>query len=183
MSEPPVNLITHLPIERWAEFRDLRLRALETDPAAFGQTLATARDYPDDLWQSRLLDVLENRSWIVFADDGGALVGMLGAFQSEDDLQRRNATIWGVFVDPAVRGKGISRAMLDKLMSQLRGAGLLTATLAVNKEQTAAVRLYERAGFRIVGHETVTLGDGLPHEEYLMEALVGSRIDQPDFRG
>jgi ribosomal protein S18 acetylase RimI-like enzyme len=183
MSDLPASMIARLPIERWPEFRDLRLRALDTEPAAFGQTLATARDYPDELWKSRLLDVLENRSWIVFAEVGGSLVGMLGAFQSEDDLERRNATIWGVYVDLVARGKGISTAMLEKLLSQLQGAGLLTATLAVNKEQAAAVRLYERAGFRITGHETVTLGDGLPHEEYLMEALVGSRIDQPDYRG
>ncbi|MDQ2682505.1 MAG: GNAT family N-acetyltransferase [Chloroflexota bacterium] len=183
MSDETVLLIPRLPVERWSEYRDLRLRALETDPAAFGQTLTEARAYPDTRWQDRLREAHDGAAWIVFAEVDGRLAGMLGAFQTEDDRDRRNATIWGVFVDPAARGKRIAQAMLDQLLAQLREAGLLTATLSVNKEQTAAVRLYERAGFRIVGHETVTLGDGLPHDEYLMEALVGSRIDQPDFRG
>jgi hypothetical protein len=28
--------ITKLPVERWADYRDLRLEALKSDPSAFG---------------------------------------------------------------------------------------------------------------------------------------------------
>ena len=80
-----------------------------------------------------------------------------------------------MFVDPEIRGQGAGTRILGRLLDDLASAGLVSATLAVNREQDAAVRLYERHGFRIVGHETVVLGDGLPHDEYLMETLLNPR--------
>jgi ribosomal protein S18 acetylase RimI-like enzyme len=168
----PIEINTTLPVERWREFRELRLRALRTDPAAFGQSLAVASDHPDELWRSRLQDVHDGISWIAFAERLGNLVGMLGAFQTQDDRDRRNATIWGVFVDGDERGHGTGHALLSALLDQLTSAGLLTAKLTVNREQIAAVRLYERHGFQIVGHETAILGDGQEHDELIMELLV-----------
>ena len=129
-------LISRLPLERWQEFRDLRLRALETDPAAFGQTRAVARTQPDEFWQSRLCDVHDGAAWIVFAELDRRLVAMVGAFQTDHDRERRTATICGAFVDPAARGRGIARTMLNELLKQLQEVGMLAATLAVNKEQT-----------------------------------------------
>jgi ribosomal protein S18 acetylase RimI-like enzyme len=171
VSPDALEIIVDLPIARWPEFRDLRLRALESEPAAFAQTHEVASAYPDDLWQGRLQEVLDGRSWIVFAERADMLVGMCGAFQTDDDRDRRSATIWGVFVDEQERGHGIGDALLTAIRAQLASAGILTATLTVNREQTAAVRLYERHGFRIVGHEIATLGDGQEHDELVMELL------------
>jgi ribosomal protein S18 acetylase RimI-like enzyme len=167
-----VEIITDLPVERWPEFRELRLRALQTDPAAFGQSYAIAKDHPEELWQSRLRDVHDGVAWIVFAERSGSLTGMIGAFQTEDDRDRRNATVWGVFIDVGERGRGTGHALLSALLDQLAAAGMLTAKLTVNKDQIAAVSLYERHGFRIVGHETALLGDGQEHDELIMELLV-----------
>lgn len=170
-----IEIITSLPVERWWEFRELRLRALRSEPAAFGQTYAAARELPDEHWRSRLQEVHEGIGWIAFAERSGGLVGMLGAVQTDDGRHRRSATIVGVFVDQGERSRGTGHAMLSALLDQLAAAGMLTATLKVNKEQVAAVRLYERHGFRIVGHETATLGDGEEHDELIMELLIGKR--------
>src|SRR5687767_5003454 len=115
-SQDEATVITSLPIERWREFRELRLRALAADPAAFGQTHAVALDYPEELWKSQLQDVHAGISWIVFAERFGNLLGMLGAFQTEDDRDRRNATVWGVFVDEDERGRGTGHALLAALL-------------------------------------------------------------------
>jgi ribosomal protein S18 acetylase RimI-like enzyme len=171
-SQHKTTIFTTLPVERWMEFRELRLRALQTEPTAFGLSHAVAADYPDELWKSRLRDVHDGISWIVLAERSGSLVGMVGAFQSDDNRDRRNATVWGVFVDEGERGRGIGHSLLAALLVQLAASGILTAKLTVNKEQTAAVRLYERHGFRIVGHETALLGDGQEHDELIMELLV-----------
>ena len=165
------KIFATLPMERWTEFRDLRLRALRSEPAAFAQAYVVACDYPDSLWQSRLQDAANGVSWIAFAARAGTLVGMIGAFQTDEDRDRRSSTIWGVYVDESVRGQGIGDALLASIRGQLASAGILTATLTVNREQTAAVRLYERHGFRIVGHKTATLGDGQEHDELIMELL------------
>ena len=39
--------------DEWRALRDVRLRALETDPDAFGATVAEALARPDEEWQSR----------------------------------------------------------------------------------------------------------------------------------
>jgi ribosomal protein S18 acetylase RimI-like enzyme len=174
LTSEPASLISLLPLDRWQEFRDLRMRALQSDPAAFGQAWATANDYSDEVWKARLQDAQAGTSWLVFAEVSGRLAGMVGAFQSEQDRDRRAVTIWGMFVDRSARESGVGVSMLRALLDQLSVAGIVSARLAVNREQTAAVRLYQRAGFRIVGHETVTLGDGLLHDEYLMEVLIGA---------
>ena len=167
-----IEIIAALPVDRWTEFRDLRLHALHTNPAAFAQAHVVARDYQHTHWQGRLQEVNDGVSWTVFAARTGALVGMIGAFQTDDDRDRRSATIWGVFVDERERGHGIGDALLGAIRAQLASAGILTAMLTVNREQTAAVRLYDRHGFRIVGHETAILGDGQEHDELILELLV-----------
>lgn len=169
MADLETRFVSRLPLERWREFRELRLLALESDPAAFGQNHATASGLDDDFWQDRLRGMLAGDAWIVFVEVSGRLQGMAGAFQSDRDRERCNATIWGVFLNAGERGRGLGAEMLGKLLDDLVTAGIRSATLAVNLEQTAAVHLYRRLGFQVTGHETVTLGDGLPHDELLME--------------
>jgi L-amino acid N-acyltransferase YncA len=56
-----------------------------------------------------------------------------------------------VYVDPAVRGRGVGRALLDALIASTEAAGIWTIQSGVFPENTASLRLHERAGFRVVG--------------------------------
>ena len=42
-TQTDIQIITRLPVERWREYRELRLRALKTDPQAFGQLVGIPR--------------------------------------------------------------------------------------------------------------------------------------------
>ena len=98
---------------------------------------------------------------------------MVGAFQTDDDRSQRRATIFGTYVDAAVRGRGIGRQLLAALLDQLVQVDRVTvARLGVNAEQAAAVHLYREAGFRVVSEGSVTLGDGLLHRELIMEKML-----------
>lgn len=55
-------------------------------------------------------------------------------------------------VDPAVRGRGIGRALLDALILRVRAAAP-ALSLSVEDGNAAARALYERAGFRTVGRD------------------------------
>jgi L-amino acid N-acyltransferase YncA/2-polyprenyl-3-methyl-5-hydroxy-6-metoxy-1,4-benzoquinol methylase len=56
-----------------------------------------------------------------------------------------------VYVDPARRRSGIGAALLAALTESAEAAGIWTIQSGVFPENTASLRLHERAGFRLVG--------------------------------
>lgn len=52
-----------------------------------------------------------------------------------------------LYIRPGVRGRGIASEALVALPRALSGAGLRAIHLEVDKENTAAIKLYRRAGF------------------------------------
>jgi L-amino acid N-acyltransferase YncA len=56
-----------------------------------------------------------------------------------------------VYVDPADRGRGIGRCLLDRLIASTEAAGIWTIQSGIFPENTASVALHQAAGFRVVG--------------------------------
>ena len=168
-TQTEIQIIARLPVERWQEYRELRLRALRTDPQAFGQSWAEAVNHPEERWRQRLIDAEQGKSWLVFAERNGQLIGMSGAYQWPEDIEASRAMIIAVFVEPEARGCGIGERLVQALMDVLIAAGLESAILAVNPVQSAAVRLYEKMGFRVTGSEINMMGTGEECEETIME--------------
>lgn len=54
-------------------------------------------------------------------------------------------------VDPERRGSGLGRRLLQALESRLAADGIGLALLETGRDQHAAVRLYERCGYRLRG--------------------------------
>jgi [ribosomal protein S18]-alanine N-acetyltransferase len=61
------------------------------------------------------------------------------------------AEILSIAIDPAYRGRGLSRDLLLTHLGHLAGRGVRTIFLEVEENNQPARRLYERAGFRVVG--------------------------------
>ncbi len=164
-----IQIITRLPVERWREYRELRLRALKTDPQAFGQSYEEAVKHPEERWRQRLIDADQGKSWLVFAEHDEELIGMAGAHQWPEDIEANRAMIIAVYVDEAARGHGLGERLMQAVMDKMAAAGLASAILAVNPIQTAALRLYEKMGFRVTGTEINLMGTGEQCEETVME--------------
>lgn len=85
------------------------------------------------------------------ARDGGRLVGT-GAVRRMPGEPATDGQPYGeikrMYVDPAARGRRIGEQLLAALEAQLRREGYRAALLETGREQTAAVRLYERCGYR-----------------------------------
>jgi L-amino acid N-acyltransferase YncA len=56
-----------------------------------------------------------------------------------------------VYVDPAARGQGIGRRLLDALIASTEAAGIWTIQSSIFPENTASLALHHAAGFRVVG--------------------------------
>lgn len=172
MSE--VKIITLDP-ERWQEYRELRLRALREEPAAFGSSYEENVDNPEDHWRGRLEEAQRKVETItLFAEVDGRLVGMMGAHRVLRIKTRHVATVYGVYVDPAVRGQGIGGKLMQGLLDEIRLIPeIVKLNLSVNSEQGEALTLYRRFGFEIIGisHQEMKLGDRY-YDSLLMEKLL-----------
>jgi len=101
-----------------------------------------------------------------FAYDEQNISGIVGAIKIKDNIWN----IIAMYMAPEQRGQKHSGNLLDFLLQQLTNQAAAKACLRVNVEQKAAIQLYKSCGFQIT--ETLKnelLGDGLLHDEYVME--------------
>jgi aminoglycoside 6'-N-acetyltransferase len=105
----------------------------------------------------------------------GAVAGLI-QFYEELDPKYRHANI-DLFLDPALHGRGVGTEALRRVVRHLideRGHHRITIDPAV--ANTAAIRAYEKVGFKPVGvmrrYERDVGGDGW-HDGLLMELLAG----------
>jgi ribosomal-protein-alanine N-acetyltransferase len=73
----------------------------------------------------------------------GFAVSRIGADEAE---------ILSIAIDSSQRGRGLSRNLLLTHLGHLAGRGVRTVFLEVEENNQPARRLYERAGFAVVGH-------------------------------
>jgi putative acetyltransferase len=76
----------------------------------------------------------------------GAAVGCGGVALFSDFAEVKR-----MYVRASARGRGVAQALLKRIEAEARGAGLLLLRLETGDKQTAAMRLYERAGFTRCG--------------------------------
>jgi GNAT superfamily N-acetyltransferase len=94
-------------------------------------------------------DVQVPRAAFVIARADGVPVGC-GAIRPFDDDSGGTAEVKRMFVEPAMRGRGISRHILQHLEALARGFGYHTVILETGDRQTEAIGLYEKSGYQLI---------------------------------
>lgn len=129
----------------------LRREALETDPLSFMASAEDDRGLSLEFVRNMLANHQEQA--VAGAFEEGRLTGMVGLYRETKVKRRHVGGIWGMYVTPGARSKGIGRALLDAAIRQAREWGLDQVQLGVMDTALAARRLYEAAGFRPWGVE------------------------------
>ena len=125
----------------------LRLQALETDPVAFAESPDEHKRKTVEELASQLRSSGEE-NFLVGAFDGGELAGMTGFYRDALLKRRHIGHIWGVFVSPSARGKGVGQRLLAEVIQSAKAlAGLRCVRLMVAVPQEAALRLYKERAF------------------------------------
>lgn len=129
-----------------APLREVRLRALRTDPDAFAASHNQASSRDDHVWDQIAATAAEGHEEIIFVIEGeDRFAGMVGAFARADEPATRN--LYGMWVAPEVRGSGLGVGLVDAVVDWSREAGAEEVKLWVVETNGPAVRLYRRAGF------------------------------------
>lgn len=132
-------------------FRALRLRGLRESPEAFGSTYEEEADRPLQVTADGLAGATGSFVCGAF-DDDGVLLGIGGVHREGKRKARHRAGIWGMYVVPEARGRGLGRALLQALVEHARTMeGLGRLELGVTTTNTAARGLYHAFGFTTYG--------------------------------
>lgn len=130
----------------------LRLEALQNSPEAFGEDYAFVAAQPFAGWTEQVAHSLGEGDRVMFvATTQGELVGMAGVNRSSMKNTRHAGSVWGVYVQPAWRGRGIATALVRACIAWGREKGLVTLRLGVITANPAAIHCYENCGFRSCG--------------------------------
>lgn len=85
------------------------------------------------------------------AVDAGAVLGWAAVSLVSTRPVYAGVVEHSVYVATAARGRGVGRALLDRLNQDSAAAGIWTIQSSIFAENTASLTLHERAGFRVVG--------------------------------
>jgi RimJ/RimL family protein N-acetyltransferase len=150
-----------------AQFRELRLHALQNAPTAFSADYQKNANQSLNYWESRLEK--DENSAIFFAEYAGELIGMMGIGRGQSAKTKHSAGIWGVYVRPEWRGLHIAEALIECCIDWAKSQQVNILKLAVVTISTSAVRCYERCGFKTYGTEPqAVFYEGRYYDEYLM---------------
>lgn len=140
-------VIRPLTPEDAADYRAIRLDALHRAPEAFGSTYAAEVGRSVEAFAERLAT-----STVLGAYDGTRVVGMAGFQRHTGAKHAHKGFVWGFYVAPEVRGRGVGVALLDGIAAAATGV-VEQLTLSVVQTNAAALALYERCGFNVYGIE------------------------------
>ena len=140
-----------LTLSDYDAFQALRALALDSTPEAFGAT----NEEEQSLLRQRFEATAQHTiNFTLGAFEHDYLVGILGFIKQERQKSKHKGGIWGVFVRPNYRGKGLAAGLLNLAIDKaFQNPELLQINLSVGAENTAAIHLYERLGFVRYGLE------------------------------
>jgi RimJ/RimL family protein N-acetyltransferase len=149
-----------------AAYRALRLAALASAPEAFGASLDEEAARPLDWFVERIAPAPPSRVYGAFAGDD--LVGMAGFLANGSGKKRHIGLLWGVYLAPAQRGRGVAAALVGAVVAHA-AQHVVILRADVGTGNAAARRLYERLGFRCYGIQPKALRiDGVFHDEAML---------------
>lgn len=164
--DEPVIRLKPADAERFAR---LRLRMLQNAPWAFGADA----DSDEAIDPARVAKALGEEHNVILAVEDSAtreLIAAAGIVRQKQPKFAHRARIWGVYVDPAHRGKSLGRMVVTGVVQLGRSwPGVDFLDLAVNENSKAALRLYQSLGFKEWGREPETVAhEGRRYDEIYM---------------
>jgi ribosomal protein S18 acetylase RimI-like enzyme len=172
--------IIRITEEKIPEFWSVRLKALKESPDAFGRTFEESAARTESEVVEFYRKSLSNPGNIILAalendaPSENKIIGIVGLNGEDEAKEKHKAFLWGMWVDPDFRGKGIGKALLSEVINYAREVpGLEQINLTVVTTMQEALNLYYSLGFVKYGlaPNALKLGDQYWNEELMLLSL------------
>jgi len=152
--------IRPLVAEDWADVARIYAAGLETGVASFETRVPW--------WQE--WDAGHREAPRLAAETDGTVTGWAAVSPASPRECYRGVVEHSVYVDPEVRGRGIGKALLLRLLADAPAHGIWTIQTSIIAANEASLRAHEAVGFRVVGRrERIAQRDGKWHDTVLLE--------------
>lgn len=159
-------------LEDLSMFRDLRLESLKNEPYAFLATYEDEVQVAEEKWKERIENSIKGENGVtIVAEAEGKIVGLVGVSYGRHPKIKHTAHIWGTYVEPEYRGRGIGKKLMEKIIELAKvNPNVKKIKIEVVPEQESALKLYEKVGFTPIGTAKNELYvDGKYFDSYMME--------------
>ena len=154
--------VRRIGADDWEHMRHVRLRALREAPTAFASTAEREEAFSEEIWRQRASRT-DGVNVLAFAER--LPVGIAGGFFEDDEPDVVHVV--AMWVDPAYRGQGVGRLLVEEVLSWANEHDAGAAKLWVTEGNHSAASLYARMGFAQSGER-----QPLPSNPQLHEVLM-----------
>ncbi|QGQ98046.1 GNAT family N-acetyltransferase [Paenibacillus psychroresistens] len=150
-------------------YQKLRLDSLIVNSEAFGSTYERESKFSIETFAERLKPTKDKFVLGAFTLNG-SLVGIVTYVRESGLKTAHKGNIFGMYVSPEMRGKGLGKTLLLELIKWARDHdGLEQINLMVVSNNNSAKKLYKSVGFEVYGTERNALKfKGQYYDEDLM---------------
>ncbi len=137
-------------------YQKLRALSLQLNPLSFGTAYEERRSKENiqEIWANA-----KEENYFIFGyfdenQTSKLLIGFMGCVRIPKIKMRHKMEIWGVFVHPDYREKGIGGQLLESCIEKIkRIEGVEKINLTVSSPSIGALKLYQKMGFVEFGRE------------------------------
>lgn len=153
--------VTLFAPEEWRFYKSIRLKALLSDPGVFGSSHALEAFEPDAKWQKALVSP-DIGVFGVF--HFGDVIGMTGIVLDRND--RSTAKLWGSWLEPKWRDRGLSQKMYAARIDWARRHPDVQRIVVSHRESNTASKMAnQKHGFAFTHKSEHVWRDGVTEPE------------------
>jgi RimJ/RimL family protein N-acetyltransferase len=169
MIQESVLRIRRLSAEDADLLKAVRVEATQESPASVYPTSDEEMDKPLDEFKKQL--IWDSNNFVFGAFGDAQLVAIAGLKRERGLKLQHTAIIWGVYVKPPFRGRGVAKQLVATVLDAARGIpDVCQVKLRVHTQNEAAKRVYISNGFESCGidRNVLRIGDASIDEELMI---------------
>ena len=164
--------IRRLTEDDWLAFSQVRLTALQTDPKVFGSNYERESQMTEAEWRSRL-QAKDNAIFLIYENE--TPIGMTCISIDRDDATKKTALLWGSWLAPHVRGKGLSKLMYQTRINWAKRQPTVEKIIVSHRASNLASKCAnQKHGFVAMHKNEKVWTDGTTEDEIFYELKIKS---------